>query len=247
MLNTTDAYSVERAHRPIIDRHAERIRKTGHAVLSRPDFGLELPDDTVARFRGFWDDLPLDDQMADGGVYRERRFGRILATVRDGAIDTEVLEHSSFRQEADIIPFWGGKERTFAPAGPDILLHPVMRALVGFDVSVAAVLRPVRTWVVNVHLVRIVARAGAPGLPTPEGRHRDGHEFVAMHLLRRECEGGESIVHADPQPVRLTLREPFDSLMVDDARLTHEVTPIAGRGDGDGVRDMLLVDLNPAP
>jgi hypothetical protein len=246
VLNMTDAYSVEKAHRPIIDGRAGRIRETGYAVMSRPDFALAFPDEAIAEFRGSWDDLPLDDQMTDGGVYRERRFGRLLATVRDGAIDVEVLEHSTFRQAADVIPFWGGKERTFAPARPQMLLHPVMRALVGFDVSVAAALRPVRAWLVNLHLVRIVARAGAPGLPTPEGRHRDGHEFVAMHLLRRDCDGGESIVYAGPHSTRRTLNEPFDSLMVDDARVMHEVTPIAGRGAADGVRDMLLIDLNPA-
>ena len=49
----------------------------------------------------------------------------------------------------------------------------------------------------------------------------------------------------DREVARLTLAGPLDSLMVDDARVTHEVTAINAVA-GVGVRDMLLLDLNPA-
>ena len=41
------------------------------------------------------------------------------------------------------------------------------------------------------------------------------------------------------------MTDPLDSLVVDDHRVTHEVTPISPLGEH-GVRDMLLVDLNEA-
>ena len=113
------------------------------------------------------------------------------------------------------------------------------------NLSVVTVLTPATRWIVGVHMVRVVARIGAPGQPTPEGRHRDGHDYVGMHLMgRRDCAGGQSVMfRVGREPVRLTLVECLDSLIVDDAALTHEVTAIAADG-GEGVRDTLLVDLN---
>jgi hypothetical protein len=59
------------------------------------------------------------------------------------------------------------------------------------------------------------------------------------------------VVYVDDQPVmKTTMLNPLDSLIVDDNRVTHEVTPITATGH-EGIRDMLLVDLNldpnPAP
>ena len=70
-----------------------------------------------------------------------------------------------------------------------------------------------------------------------------------MHLLRRDgCRGGTSLIYTSGgalPDVELPLLEPLDSLLVDDTELEHEVTQIEGV-DLRGVRDMLLVDLNPA-
>src|SRR5690606_36512610 len=95
---------------------------------------------------------------------------------------------------------------------------------------------------------RIVAHPTSAGLPTPEGRHSDGHRFVGMHLVPRDnCTGGLSVVHPEQgPPVELMLTEPLDSLFVADRDVTHEVTAI-GTVDGTAVRDMLLVDLNEWP
>ena len=47
---------------------------------------------------------------------------------------------------------------------------------------------------------------------------------------------------------RFTLGQPLDCVIVEDAAVWHEVTPIrAAPGAAEGVRDMLLVDLNPYP
>jgi hypothetical protein len=69
-----------------------------------------------------------------------------------------------------------------------------------------------------------------------------------MHLMdRHDCGGGVSIVEAsDGTIVELTLEHRLDTVVVEDAAVTHEVTPIrAARGAAEGHRDMLLVDLNP--
>jgi hypothetical protein len=139
-----------------------------------------------------------------------------------------------------------GKARLFEPLAQEHLGHPALLRLLTDDLSAIAAGDGRTRWEIGLHLVRTVAGA-TPGLPTPEGRHRDGHDYIGMHLLgRRGCAGGESVIYRDGLPdTRLTLSEPLDSIVVIDAAVMHEVTPISALPGGDeGVRDMLLADFN---
>ncbi|WP_165922096.1 2OG-Fe dioxygenase family protein [Pseudonocardia endophytica] len=199
-------------------------------------------------FRAVWEDLEPDADLADGGAYRFRRYGLVRAVSTPDGFATEPLPHRGFRQ--DVIPMWRDAERHFAPLSSSTLADPCLGALVAFDLTVAGQVRPSREWVVGLHAIRVVARAGESGLPTPEGVHRDGHSFVGMHLVRREnARGGESRIHRTGRPdVVFTLGSPLDSVLVDDTAVRHAVSPIVPLDPyaGRTVRDMLLVDLNPA-
>jgi hypothetical protein len=156
------------------------------------------------------------------------------------------LGHAAFRQDTN--PLYRGRSRLFEPMRAATLADPALRRLVAFDVAVGEARAPVGDWEVGLHQVRIIARGGDVGLPTPEGRHRDGHLFVGMHMLdRHDCDGGISIVETgDGTIVEFTLERRLDTVVVEDAAVRHEVTPIrAARGMAEGHRDMLLVDLNP--
>jgi len=81
----------------------------------------------------------------------------------------------------------------------------------------------------------------------PDGRHRDGHWFIAMHLIGISASsGGVSRAYEAPEqagPVFSDrLSEPGDTLIIDDRRVLHEVSPVSPAG-GEGVRDMLLIDF----
>ena len=79
--------------------------------------------------------------------------------------------------------------------------------------------------------------------PTPEGAHRDGVDFVAVFLIDRvRVKGGETrVFEADgPNGQRFTLSEPWSVLLLDDARVIHESTPIQPVGEG-GYRDTLVL------
>jgi hypothetical protein len=230
------------------EKRAEELASAGYAVLDSDDYGELTAGPDFAAFRARWDDLPLDEAMPAGSTFRQRRFGRLHVELGESGIQVTPRPHEAFVQSAEINPMHMGRARVFAPVPDEALLSPSLHALVSFDVCVASAACGLRAWSVNLHFVRIVARSDVPGQPTPEGRHRDGHRYVGMHLLGRDgCGGGESIVYGpDEQPViRLTLRQPLDSLIVDDARMWHQVTPVCAVA-GHGVRDVLLVDLNGA-
>jgi len=220
----------------------------GFVRLSGQDFPVDTGGTAFAEFRAGWEDLVLDGALVDGGSYRYRRYGRLAAVPSGAGFDLTPLPHTAFRQDG--IPMWRSNDRLFAPIESAFLDNLCLRELVTTDLALAARIRSSPEWTVGLHLIRIVAVAGEPGLPTPEGRHRDGHSFVGMHLVRREnSAGGESAIYRDGLPdVRFTLRDPLESVLVDDTAVWHEASPISilDPAGGRTVRDMLLVDVNPA-
>jgi hypothetical protein len=103
-----------------------------------------------------------------------------------------------------------------------------------------------KPWFVEVHQFRIDTTDGI-GRPTPEGAHRDGVEYVAVLMLERHgIKGGETRVFESdgPQGQRFTLQKPFSLLLLDDARVVHETTPIQPidpKAAEQGWRDTLVV------
>jgi hypothetical protein len=106
-------------------------------------------------------------------------------------------------------------------------------------------------WEVRIHQIRIIASPGEPGLPAPEGVHQDGTDFLTLHLVRRHnIAGGETTIYdLDRQPIgKYTMREPLDSLILEDARIMHGVTPVhSADGRTPGTRDLLGVDFIHCP
>ena len=105
-------------------------------------------------------------------------------------------------------------------------------------------LKGVQPWYVEAHQFRIDTTDGI-GRPTPEGAHRDGVDMVAVFMVERSgIKGGETrVFDADgPNGQRFTLAEPWSLLLLDDARVIHESTPIQPLAEG-GHRDTLVVTL----
>ena len=101
---------------------------------------------------------------------------------------------------------------------------------------------PPDRWYVEAHQFRIDTSDGV-GRPTPEGAHRDGVDYVAVILVERaDVRGGESrVFEADgPRGIRFVMGEPWSALLLDDARVIHEATPIQPDGP-DPHRDTLVL------
>lgn len=174
-----------------------------------------------------WDDMPLDSYMADGGRYRRRRHA-VFAVKADG--EAQRQPHQPHYQSVDYNTLNGGVERWFEPvsdtSGNSKSLHTILR----FCTSTFGALAPqVSNWHVETHQFRIEARKGMQGLPTPEGVHRDGVDYVLVLLVHRHnIASGTTTIHA-PDGKRLgsfTLTHPFDATLIDDARVFHGVTAV---------------------
>jgi hypothetical protein len=120
-----------------------------------------------------------------------------------------------------------------------------MTTILKFCRGLFGMISPAHTWHVEVHQFRIEARRGQEGHPTPEGMHRDGVDYVLVLLVNRtNIASGVTSVHdlAGNGLGDFTLTTPLDAALVDDARVTHGVTPVEPLDpDEPGFRDVLVV------
>lgn len=218
------------------------MRQQGYAVLG-PQGVCELAGCTLAELqdlRASWADLPPDEYLKDGGHYRRRRHS---CFVTKGERLAQV-PHRAHWQPLEYNALHGGMERWFEPMTGDVVARPAWTRLLQAMARVADTLRGPQPWFIEAHQFRIDTEGGI-GRPTPEGAHRDGVDLVAVFLVAREgVKGGETrVFQADgPAGQRFTLTEPWSVLLLDDARVIHETTPIQPV-DGGGHRDTLVVTL----
>jgi hypothetical protein len=198
-----------------------------------------------------WHHLEPDRFLAAGAAFRRRRYGRFVWSPAEGCL--EPLPHRPYFQPEEENSYAGGVVREFAPLRAETVVNPWLRALVPamFDCLPVPDGREGATWEVCVHQIRIVATAREPGLPAPEGVHQDGTDFLTLHLVRRHnVQGGVSTIYdLDRRPIAsYTLREPLDSLILEDPRVMHGVTPVhPAEGQTEGDRDLLGLDFIYAP
>ena len=242
----------------------DRLAGDGFAMLDPGSTAqlVDVPLDALAALSASWDDLPPDAYLKDGGAYRRRRHACFVV---DGPSVVETPRRPHW-QPVEYNALHGGMQRWFEPVDGAVVATPAWTRLIAGLGAVCGRVRPEPRWFVEAHQFRIDT-AGGIGRPTPEGAHRDGVDFVAVILVaRRGVKGGETRVFdaAGPDGRRFTMTEPWTMLLLDDARVIHETTPIQPLGappapDGPdapdapdaldaldasaGVRDTLVVTL----
>ena len=218
----------------------DALRRSGQAALTPAGLNALMHGDPAAldALRPSWNDLPPDAYLRDGGRYRRRRHSCFVV---DGDTVTPV-SHRAHWQPVEYNALHGGLERWFEPMDPRIVTQPVWSQLLRTLAAPCSALKGAQPWYVEAHQFRIDTTDGI-GRPTPEGAHRDGVDFVVVALVDRHgVKGGETRVFdaAGPGGIRFTMSEPWTLLMLDDARVIHETTPIQPLADG-GHRDTLVL------
>ena len=220
----------------------DALTRTGFALLSAADVQTWLRTDAAAldALHASWNDLPPDGFLKDGGRYRRRRHSCFVV---DGA-GVQPAPHRAHWQPLEYNALHGGMQRWFEPMAPSVVASPLWHTLLSTVGQAVSALHGARPWYVEAHPFRIDTEGGI-GRPTPEGAHRDGVDLVAVFMLGRHgIKGGESRVFEanGPSGQRFTLSEPWSLLLLDDARVIHETTPIQPLGAGElGWRDTLVL------
>jgi len=218
----------------------DALRTSGYALLDPADVctlsGCTL--DELARLCASWNELAFDNYLKDGGRYRRRRHS---CFIQDGPALTQT-PHRAHWQPVEYNALHGGMHRLFEPVDPATVADPAWGRLLHALGEVCSRVRGPQRWFVEAHQFRIDTLEGI-GRPTPEGAHRDGVDFVAVLLVgRSNIKGGETRVFdaAGPDGKRFTMLEPWTLLLLDDAKVIHESTPIQPIGEN-GHRDTLVI------
>ncbi len=232
---------------------ARNIKKeiaTAGFSLVRAD-ELRIPDELRQAWLSLlidYADLPADEYLPGGGSYRRRRYGRLRFRPATGALSR--LPHEDYFQSADINRVTGGFVRKFAPLLDTTFENRFLHDLIRFDFKQfpldASMLED--DWEVHVHLIRVIADSRQQGHPTPEGIHRDGAEFVTVHLAELvNAPGGEVSIYDDERALLTSFRleKILDSYLFNDAILWHAAEPIRPDDPAHGaVRSILTFDFH---
>mgnify|MGYP006268513493 FL=1 len=219
---------------------SEALRTQGYVVASAQAVA-EISGVGVAsleNLKQFWEGLPRDPYLKDGGRYRFRRHASY--EIKDQHL--HLVPHRAHWQSVNYNALHGGIERWFEPIQASLLNDPAWQAVLLGLAKVLSGLKPVSTWFVEAHQFRIDTTDGI-GRPTPEGAHRDGVDFVAVFLLDRVgIKGGETRIFdaSGSAGLRFTLAQPWSVLLMNDERMIHESTPIQPL-EGYGYRDTLVL------
>jgi len=226
------------------------IRRKGYSFLRAGD--LRMSDELRQSWLSLsidYADLPPDEYLPGGARYRCRRYGRFHFSPLTGELAR--LPHQDYFQSADINRVTGGIIRKFAPLLDTTFDNPFLRELIRFDFSQFPLedVQWQHDWEVQAHLIRVTADCSEQGHPTPEGIHRDGAAFVAVHLAELvNAQGGEvSIYDADRQLLTtFRLEQVLDSYLFNDAILWHAAEPIVPLAAAHGaIRSILTFNFHP--
>lgn len=232
---------------------AATLRAQGFAFVDGPAMRALLGGPGAladwAAFAASWDELHVDRYMADGGRYRRRRHALFAATA---AGELCRKPHAPHYQSLEYNPLHGGVERWFEPITEAIGASQTLATILAWCRAMFGALAPATAaWDVEVHQFRIEARANETALPTPEGVHRDGVDYVLVLLVqRRNIASGTTTIHgADGRELgSFTLTAPLDAALVDDARCSHGVTAVEPLDPTlPAHRDVLVVTFRAAP
>ena len=149
------------------------------------------------------------------------------------------------------LPQWPTGGRTFSGLGTALYGSDAFRELIAADLFRCPFGDIERCFPieVGVNLIKIRATPEQCGFSHPDKPHRDGERYVAIHLLERfQVTGGDNAVFDDAGALlwRGLLADRFDTLLVDDVRVLHQVERVHVLPPADeGFRTVLIIDMTP--
>lgn len=229
----------------------KRIEQNAYAFV--PSQTIPLVEEEGVEFQEFrnsYNRMGEDRHLNKGEGERSRFYARLM-------IDPKTLElyafpHDKFYQSKTYDVLYGDIHREFPPAPPEVLSNRFFQRLLQQNFASFPIPESAKNemYEISVHMIRIAATPGNRlGRPAPEGIHRDGYHYAAIHLMKREnLKGAQNRIHDLSKKVidRETFLTPMDSCLFDDRRIFHSVQPFSQVDEeASACRDMLILLYQP--
>ena len=209
---------------------------------------VKLTDDFVGQLRHLgreWNFL-TEDSYLDKGLFgiRKRGYGVLQVSQKEGILNVDRTK--PLIQTKEYNKLFGGVERYFGPLPDPILNSDVFRNTLSSNIDVLHRLTGCETWDVGAHVIRMIATVEREAHPAPEGIHQDGFDYVSFHLINRwNVLDDEAITCLLKLPKEnIVVIGPLklgDSMIVDDRKLAHFVTPFRVKNPNlEATRDILI-------
>lgn len=222
---------------------AFELEEDNYSVIPSLLNSNELDSSEWREFQDSWNNLCQDTFMKDKGKYRYRRYS--VFTWRSKHKKLIIEAKQPHYQTLDYNPLNGGIQRDFEPFEDTTISNPLFNHIMGFCILTLDQIHKDQDWHIEAHQFRIVTKPGETGLPTPEGIHRDGRDYVMMMFIGKEgIKGGETTIYdINKMPLlSRTLKHPSETVLVSDEKVMHGVSPIEpSKQSRAGIRDMLVI------
>ena len=206
---------------------------------------LDSNHDNLISFHSSWNNLPADEFLSDGGHYRFRRYSVFNWQMTSNKL--ELLPHEPHFQSTYRNNMNGGINRDYEPFEKITLDNPVLSSIIQF-VTQHISFKKQKQWRIQAHQFRIVANDTEAGLPTPEGIHRDGADFILIMLLNRHnIRGGVNHIYDDSKRLVFggILENLGDAVIIDDRKVWHGVSEVYPDDESQkSYRDVLVLTFH---
>lgn len=196
-------------------------------------------------FISLWETLEVDKYLRDGQDFRLRRYGLFSFDAQKDLINE--VPNAYFYQSKKQNNYAGGIKRVFPKLDLDDESKSLLYEIIRFDFDTINDTKNSR-YMVGVHQIRIKADLNKEVSPAPEGIHTDGHDYVAIHLIKRKNIYGGGCSIYDQEESYITskmLYRLFDSIIINDKYYKHGISAITQDPDREqGFRDVLILDFN---
>lgn len=197
---------------------------------------ITRPDVDLAEIQRAFDGIPRDPYLKVGIRHRtQSRF-------RYEPDRFVLLERVDLYQSSEINPLeqYGGIIRTYPDMPEWVQTSPAFRAVIDHWLSLV----PVAVEEFSAHQIRTVG----DGMPVPEGRHRDGYEYVAVYVVKRQGITADSArttvwdVATDERIIDEVVLRDGEMVCFDDRLVLHDVSPLVPSGKlADAYRDVIIL------
>lgn len=201
------------------------------------NFEIVKPDLNVDAIKRHFDSIPADIHFEEGD-YRYRTAS--ILEYNDG--DLKLLENIPLYQSLNYntLEGYGGKSRKYADIPREMVDCPDFRKLIDSWISTL----PIKVDRFSAHQIR----TKAPGAPVPEGRHRDGYDWIGMYVARRQninSETGVTTVWANDgeQVLSKGVLQEGTLISFDDREVIHYTSPVDPANENEAIRDVIILTI----
>jgi len=191
----------------------------------------------VGVFENYFKNMPFDPYVK--GDFRKRRFSSIK---KDHFGNFEVMPHKKFIQSSNVNDLLGDVEREYDELELELIYSAEFKKIVDAFTELTGVNMYLTE--VGIHQMRVLSSLYIKGEPAPEGRHKDGFDYIGIFCARRsQVSGAKSELFLnkdDEKPILEKILGENEMLIVNDREVYHNATKLNPTGTDCGYRDVFV-------